>query len=98
MRFQKQVLGRVAREGEFREDHEIGALVARLRDALADLGRVALEVAHGRVDLRKRSFQEPVAHGSKYGGARGARRVRLPGRRASSAWCRYRSSRGRTHS
>jgi hypothetical protein len=48
---EQQVLGRVARRRELREQDDLRARVAGAGDVLADPGRVALEVADARVDL-----------------------------------------------
>ncbi len=47
----EEVFRRVAGEGELREGDDVGALVARARDVVEDLGGVAIEVADGGVDL-----------------------------------------------
>ncbi len=54
---EQQVLRRVAGDRELGEEHELGALVAGARDPLADLARVALEVADAGVDLGERDAQ-----------------------------------------
>ena len=51
---EQQVLGRIARQHQLREQHQLGAGFARPRDVLAHEPRVALEVADRRVDLRER--------------------------------------------
>jgi hypothetical protein len=48
---QHQVLGRVAREAQLRQDHELGSGLAGARDRLGGEARVAVDVADGRVDL-----------------------------------------------
>ena len=51
---QEQVLGRVAGDGELREEDEVGALVACLGEAPDDPVPVAVEVADDGVDLGER--------------------------------------------
>ena len=51
MALQVEVLGRVARHAELREDDEAGLLGAGATDPLGDLRRVGVDVADGRVDL-----------------------------------------------
>src|SRR3954469_21140158 len=77
VRLQEEVLGRVAGQGQLGEHDELRALVARAADPLLDLPGVALDVAHGGVDLGERDPQRLGAHGHGYNGTpRGAvRRV-----------------------
>ena len=50
-RLQQQVLGRIARQGQLREDHQVGALGARVADPLHDPVGVAHQVADDGVEL-----------------------------------------------
>jgi hypothetical protein len=54
---EQEVLGRIAGEGELGEQHDLRAGVAGARDVVADLARVALEIADARVDLGERETQ-----------------------------------------
>ena len=51
---EQQVLGRVARDGELGEQHELAPRLARVADAGRDLRGVAGDVAHGGVHLAER--------------------------------------------
>src|SRR5213078_5145736 len=51
---QQQVLRRISRDRELREDHQIGAVRLRLGEAFEDQAAVSVEVADDRVDLRQR--------------------------------------------
>ena len=53
---EQQVLRRIARDRELREDDELGARGARLGDPRDDAVAVAVEVADGRVDLGQRDL------------------------------------------
>ena len=61
---EQQVLRRVAGQHQLREHDQLGALVASALDVLGDLGGVALEVAHARVELGEREAQrgETLGH------------------------------------
>ncbi len=58
---QQQVLGRVARDRKLREQRKLGACAARLRQLLADLPLVAVEVADDGVDLREGEPHGPLS-------------------------------------
>ena len=51
---EKQVFGRVAGDGQLREEDEVGACLTRLFEAPEDPVAVAVEVADDRVDLGER--------------------------------------------
>jgi hypothetical protein len=51
---QQEVLGRVARDGELREEDEVGAPGPCLLEAGEDAVAVPVQVADDRVDLRER--------------------------------------------
>ena len=57
LRFEKQVLGRVARYGEFGERDQIGPRLSRPLDVFDDLPAVAFEVADSGVYLRERDSE-----------------------------------------
>ena len=81
---QQQVLGRVGRDGELGQEHEVGLGAAGLGDRLQDALAVAVEVADGGVDLGERESHQvldyqsktasAVGAGSRSGPARGSRR------------------------
>ena len=48
---QDQILGRVARNEQFRGHHQIGALPFRFLQGALELGEIARDVAHDRVEL-----------------------------------------------
>src|SRR6185312_12022213 len=60
-RFQHQVFGRIAGDEQFGRNDEVGAHRGRFVARLLELGKVARDVAHGRVELRQRDDQ-PVGH------------------------------------
>ena len=62
-RLQQQVLGWVAAQRQLGEDDQRGARVASRRGLLGDLRGVAVDVAHGRVDLRQRDPQQVLSRG-----------------------------------
>ena len=61
---EQQVLGRIARQRELGEEDELGAAVARRRDAVAQQAGVALDVAHPHVDLGERDAERRKRAGS----------------------------------
>jgi hypothetical protein len=54
---EQQVLGRIAGDGEFREEDEIAALRARVLEPSDDQVAVAVQVADDGVDLCERESQ-----------------------------------------
>ena len=54
---QEEILRRVARDGELREEDEVGAAGARLVETLEDPAPVPVEVADDRVHLHERESQ-----------------------------------------
>ena len=73
-RLQQQVLRRVSGEGQLREHDHRGLVLARTRRVVGDLARVAADVAHRGVDLRK-GHSEQFAHGSIIAGSGGGSRA-----------------------
>ena len=53
-----EVLGRVAGDAELGEDDEVGAALACPADPIGDLGRVAVDVPDGGVDLGERDAHQ----------------------------------------
>jgi hypothetical protein len=51
---QQQILWRITIQGELREDDQLNSLGSSPIEIVADLPRVRLDVAHGRIDLGKR--------------------------------------------
>ena len=64
MGLEQQVLGRVAVHGQLREHDQLRARVDAAVQVVADLARVAVDVADGRVHLGQRNPQRPgdLAH------------------------------------
>jgi hypothetical protein len=54
---EQQVLGRVAGERQLRKHDDLGALAAGALDRVADLRRVAVDVADRRIELGERDAQ-----------------------------------------
>ena len=55
----QEILGRIARHGELREDGEIGVVALCLLEAVEDQCAVAVEVADDRIDLGERESHHP---------------------------------------
>src|SRR4029453_10442323 len=53
VRFQQEVLGRVAVHRKLREDRELSAALTCIPEVFADPGRIALDAADRRIDLRE---------------------------------------------
>ncbi len=49
--FKHQILGRIARDEQLRGHHQIGALAFRFLQGALELGEIARDVAHDRVEL-----------------------------------------------
>src|SRR4029077_19122399 len=63
---QQKVLRRVARDAELGQHNQLGTALASLLDRLRDQADVALDVAHGRVDLGECQAQVCcLSHGPK---------------------------------
>ena len=61
-RMEQQILGRIARHGEFRQHHHIGARSHRAPDSPLDDARgIALDVADDHIELRHDASQTPRA-------------------------------------
>src|SRR3546814_1291184 len=62
------VLRRIAEDGEFREDHEVGTGRGSPGPGLGDQGTVAGDIAHGRVDLGHGDPEAVRRRGGRAGG------------------------------
>ena len=62
---EQEVLRRIARHRELREDHQVGARALRLLEPVEDQRAVAVEVADDRIDLGEREPHTPK--GTRFG-------------------------------
>ncbi len=58
IKVQEQIPGRIAHKGELRGDDQVGPQGPGLLHPGGDFGRVALQVAHDRVDLKHRQLHD----------------------------------------